>query len=193
MNDTCYIEALFPTLICYKDFGKPDKKIINYVKDIALKHKDNPFDVPCYSTVQTYNEIIKDAQLEQIKKNILHVIGAFCAARKLETKDLELFESWANLYEKDGYQDLHHHHGSLISGVYYLKSEGKKDLVFQDPSHFFIPDIPRFSELNINNASKVKYNTYEGRCIVFMSSLMHRTIPATQERLSISFNVRYKK
>lgn len=193
MNDKVNVELNFPTTIAWKNFGKPDKKIVDYVKKIALENKDDPFNCPCISTVRTYNQILRDKILDDILKNIIEVVGSYCQFTSLKSENLQIADSWANLYNEGGYQDLHMHHASLLSGVYYLKSQGNQDIVFQNPCYFNIPVLPDYNEININNAMNVNYETFEGRCMVFMSSLMHKTLPATDERISISFNITYRK
>jgi len=79
------------------------------------------------------------------------------------------------------------------SGVYYLDSDGNKDLIFQAPWHFFQSIEAEVTEPNTTNCHNVEYCSLPGRCYVFMSHLMHRTLPAKSQRISISFNVVYDK
>jgi len=73
-----------------------------------------------------------------------------------------------------------------------IQTSEEKDFVFQSPYHFYQPITPKYTETNLNNCHTSDYNSLEGRCIIFMSNLMHRTLPATDERISLSFNIKYK-
>jgi uncharacterized protein (TIGR02466 family) len=129
---------------------------------------------------------------KDIKRAISNTIGAYCERVKIQTENLKFSGSWLNRYEEHGYQDLHTHADSVLSGVFYLKSAGEKDLIFQAPWHFFQPCQPEYTEQNLDNCHNVEYASVEGRCFIFPSHLMHRTLPATTERMSLSFNIVYR-
>ena len=192
MSDEINYNLLFPSLVVYKDFGAVDPFIIDESKDILKKHTDKPFNCPCISTVRSYPNVLDLPIFSNIKSQIVNTIGIYCDLMKINKDNLYFPDSWLNLYNEHGYQDLHSHPNSIISGVYYLQSAGNKDFIFQAPYHFFQPVVPNYDEINLMNCHSSDYNSFEGRCIIFMSHLMHRTLPATKERISLSFNVKYK-
>jgi len=192
MSDEIYYNLLFPSLVVYKDFGSIEQSIVDQSKKILKTYNDKPFNCPCLSTVSTYSNVLDLPEFDIIKKQIVQTIEFYCDFMKINKNNLYFSDSWLNLYDEHGYQDLHAHSDSLLSGVYYLQSSGEKDLIFQAPYHFFQAINPKYDEINLTNCHSADYNSTEGRCVVFMSHLMHRTLPATKERISLSFNIKYK-
>jgi len=189
MSDV-FCNVLFPTFIVYTD--KPEtvkQETVNFAKTIINENANRPFHSDCLSTVKTIGDILEYKEFAEIKKDIIYCLGAYCKRTKVKSANLKFSGSWLNLYNEHGYQDLHAHSGSMISGVYYLKSDGEKDLIFQSPYHFFQPVEPDYEEIDLENCSNVDYNSNVGRCIIFPSHLMHRTLPAKSERISLSFNI----
>lgn len=187
-----YVDNLFPSLVVYKDFESVDREIIDCSKEIIKNNSTVPFYSNCQSTVNTKNDILESIEFKNIRKNIIDTVGAFCEASSLSKENLHFQGSWLNLYNPGGYQDLHHHSSSTISGIYYIDSLGEKDLIFQAPWHFYLAKEANVETPNLLNCHNVEYHSTPGRCYVFMSHLMHRTLPATANRISLSFNLIYK-
>ena len=183
---------LFPTLVVCKDFGKVSANIIEVSKKIIQDYGEKPFNVPCVSTVNSYPNVLDLIEFKEIKEQIVQTISVYTDVHKIDKSNLYFADSWINSYQLHGYQDLHLHPDSMISGVYYIQSSGEKDFIFQAPYHFHQSIVPKYTETNLTNCHNVDYNSTEGRCILFMSHLMHRTLPAKSERISLSFNIKYK-
>ena len=189
-----YYDTLFPTFVVYSDNDNiVNKKIVDYSRELIYEYKGNPFNCPCISTVNTNGAILELPEFVQIKNSIINTLGAFLEKTKTKKQNLKFSCSWLNLYNEHGYQDLHNHPDSMISGVFYLKSDGNRDLIFQSPYHFFQACRPEYDEQNLENCHNVDYETAVGRCFIFPSHLMHRTLPATSERISLSFNIKYDR
>ena len=150
MNN-CYINDLFPATVAYQDFEAPDKNLVKFSLDFLEKYKNYPFYSPCISTVRTKINVLDLQEFSKIKENIVNLIHVYCDYKKIISNNLAIVDSWLNLYNKNGYQDLHHHPDSMISGVYYIEGTGKKDLSFQAPWYFNQPNFPDFSEINLSN------------------------------------------
>jgi len=192
MNDTFIIDKLFPSTVVYKDFTIDDHdKIINRSKEIIAEYGDSPFYSPCRSTIGAKSDILSLPEFADIKHQIVTVIHKYVTEHKINGSGLLLHDSWLNHYDVHGYQDLHHHPASVLSGVYYIKSSGNRDFSFQAPWHFHQGVYPNYTERTFENVHNIEYESIEGRCMVWMSHLMHRTKPATSERISLSFNVFY--
>jgi len=192
MNNV-YCDVLFPTFVMYTENKELiTEDILNKSKELIREYGKKPFYSPCYSTVSTMGSVLELDLFKDIKRAISNTIGAYCERVKIQTENLKFSGSWVNLYEQHGYQDLHTHADSVLSGVFYLKSAGEKDLIFQAPWHFFQPCQPEYIEQNLDNCHNVEYASVEGRCFIFPSHLMHRTLPATAERMSLSFNIVYR-
>lgn len=188
-----YCDVLFPTFVIYTENKELiTEDILNQSRKLVEEYGDNPFYSPCKSTVKNMGSVLELESFFEIKKAITATIGAYCERVKMDTEGLKFSGSWLNLYNENGYQDLHTHSDSLLSGVFYLKSSGNKDLIFQAPWHFFQPSQPEYIETNLENCHNVEYASVEGRCFIFPSHLMHRTLPAKSERISLSFNIVYR-
>jgi uncharacterized protein (TIGR02466 family) len=190
MSTPVFYEKLFPTYVVYSDNeGIVTEEIIALSKRIVEKHSDVPFFSPCYSTVNTFTTVLDLPQFVNIRKIIVATLSAYLDKVKIKNERLTFSGSWLNLYKQHGYQDLHLHSESLISGVFYIESAGNSDLMFQSPYHFYQSVQPDFEKIDRDNCCNVKYESKVGRCFIFPSHLMHRTLPAISERVSLSFNV----
>ena len=192
MSDEFTYNYLFPTLVVHKDFGKVSQNIVELSQKILQEHSDTPFNAPCISTVNSYSNVLDLVEFKDIKEQIVQTISVYTDTHKIEKSNMYFVDSWLNSYKQHGYQDLHLHSDSMLSGVYYIKSDGEKDFIFQSPYHFYQPIIPKYNEQNLLNCHTAEYASVEGRCIIFMSHLMHRTLPAINDRISLSFNIKYK-
>ena len=189
-----FCDVLFPTIVVYNENEDIiNESIVSFARKIVKENYDKPFYSPCYSTVNKLASVLDYKEFSFIKQRIINCLGAYLQRTKIKKENLKFSCSWINLYEQHGYQDLHNHNRSMISGVFYLKSDGNKDLIFQSPAHFFQPIAPEYEEKNIENCWNVEYESKVGRCFIFPSHLMHRTLPATSERISLSFNIIYDK
>ena len=98
---------------------------------------------------------------------------------------------------------VHSHSNSIISGVFYSKIAEKDKICFYDPNlsrrmHTSCIELAsEFSEASpcmpySENQKRIGFVVFEGDLILFPSWLAHSVVPneiATQDRLSISFNV----
>ena len=188
--DQYHVNELFPTRIVYKD--KPmliTDTVLIKAREILDMHKDKPFYSPCNSTVKTYAQVLELPEFKEIKQFVSEVVSVFFNVHKIDPTGLNFLDSWLNHYTIGGYQDLHNHHDSMLSGVIYLESAGEKDFVLQAPWHFQQPKLPNYLEQTVDNSHNVDYTTPVGRAIIFMSHALHRTLPATESRISLSFNI----
>lgn len=189
MNNV-YYDKLFPSFVLYADNnGLVNQKIIDYSNSLIDQHGSNPFYCQCKTTIDNYSSVLETDLFYEIKKHISFVVGAYCKAVDIDQQSVYFKCSWLNKYKVGEYQDLHMHHNSLLSGVFYLQSDGEKDLIFQAPFHFMQPHMPKCQKTTIDNCHNIEYKSVVGRCYVFPSHLMHRTLPAKSTRMSISFNI----
>ena len=106
-------------------------------------------------------------------------------------KDFENFilvDSWLTSSNKNEYSHAHAHGISHISGVYYVKTNGKDgNFYFQNPLRE-LESNPFFQHLTRNLIQKPE----EGKLMMFPSSMLHGVEMNTtdNERVSLSFNIR---
>lgn len=190
MNNQFYVNELFPTRVMYKDAPELiTPRVIQKAKEILTLYQDYPFNGPCNSTVKTLSNVLELPDFAEIKQFLLGCASVFLDLHKINGSRLGFVDSWLNQYDVGGYQDLHMHHDSMISGVIYLESSGNKDFILQAPWHFQQPKIPNYIEQTLDNAHNAEFNSVTGRAIFFMSHALHRTLPATSSRISLSFNI----
>ena len=96
---------------------------------------------------------------------------------ELEYEEFFVTESWLNISGKGGYQKVHNHSNSIISGTLYLKSEeGHPPLDFKKQKMEFGPFISlteHYKKGNPNTASTLSFPSTEDTMLVFNSHLYH--------------------
>lgn len=184
------INELFPTSIFLRDNNDLiDEELLALSFSLCKTHGTTPFDTNCLSTLCSMSNVLSLPGFEKINQFISETVDVFLEYKKIKRENLKFVDSWLNYYEEGSYQDLHMHHDSLISGVFYIKSEGKPDFLIQSPFHFTQPKIPSYTENNLNNCHTAFFESKPGRCIVFLSNVLHKTKAATSDRISLSFNI----
>jgi hypothetical protein len=190
MNNQYYVNDLFPTRVLYKDtLDLITPAVLQKAKEILAQYKNSPFHSSCSSTVNTFSNVLDLPEFIEIKQFLSECASVFLDIHKIDSEQLNFLDSWLNHYDVGGYQDLHMHHDSMVSGVFYLESLGNKDFVLQAPWHFQQPKIPNYIEQTLDNSHNAEFDSVPGRAIFFMSHALHRTAPATASRISLSFNI----
>lgn len=188
--DTFNMLTLFPCQVMYREqTDLVTEDLLSFSRIILKDNVDTPFFSKCISTVRTKSDILELPEFADIRQFLGNLVYVYCEQMKIDYSKLRITDSWLNLYEEGGYQDLHNHHDSMLSGVFWLKSSEEKDFSFQAPYHFMQPKLPNYTEHNLNNCHNVEINSIVGRGMVFMSHMLHRTLPTKTERISLSFNV----
>lgn len=190
MSNELYYDFLFPSLVTYTD-NTINNNDVTFSKQLLKKYSNRPFYSSCQSTVQNFGQVFELEEFFNIKQNVIQSLSGFCDILNIKKENLKFISSWLNYYSKGEYQDLHTHSDSMISGIVYIKGTGEKDLVFQAPWHFYQPRAPEYTKNDLNNSRNIQYESVTGRCYLFMSHMMHRTLPAKEERISLSFNISY--
>lgn len=189
MDKTIYFDQLFPTTVLYQDSSLVTNEIVELSKEIINEHANSPFYSSCLSTVHTFSDVFNIDGFQPLRDLASEVVAAYFNHHKIDSYNRRFTCSWLNYYDKGGYQDLHNHSSSLLSGVIWIQSNEDKDFIFQAPWHFMQPIEPVYNENNKLNSHNIEYASKIGRCMVFMSHALHRTTPATGPRISLSFNV----
>ena len=113
---------------------------------------------------------------------------------KMEYEEFFLTESWMNISGKGGYQKIHNHANSIISGVLYLKSksehpplEFKKQKIEFEP---FISLAEHYKLGNPNTAHTLAFPCTENTMLIFNSHLHHghEASVIEEDRVGIAWN-----
>jgi hypothetical protein len=181
---------LFPTPISVYDLSEVDVvpllSIINSSK--IYEHLLVPNGKSSYGT----NSLILDfEELKYLKKIFQECVDDYCSRVSIQRSILS--NSWFNITEPGGRLELHRHEGSVVSGAFYPKVDGKLTSL-----RLKSPLLPyKMNELynDIDSIYAVKYNEIEpqeGMLILFPSWLEHDTSEEISERIVISFNSFYE-
>jgi len=106
----------------------------------------------------------------------------------------EIIHAWVNRAPEGGYQRMHYHGNSIVSGVYYLKADAAQSapLMFDKPELNTQPYIAIATrEQTLFTANRIAYPSATGTAYLFPSQLRHGYEMPTKggERISLAFNV----
>ena len=113
---------------------------------------------------------------------------------QMEYEEFFLTESWLNISGRGGYQKIHNHSNSIISGTLYLKSEDDHPpLTFKKQKMEFEPFISlteHYKKGNPNTASTLAFPCTQDTMLVFNSYLYHGhgASQVESERIGLAWN-----
>jgi uncharacterized protein (TIGR02466 family) len=180
------IENWFPTPIFYSDAPKSLKETIrseydNAEQQIILKTENGTWNDNVSTTFDTITDVLNEANLPTLKSYIFSMVEEFDKCLFPNNQQKIVFgNSWINYCKKYQYQDKHDHLNFSISGIYYLKTNGKDgNLRISAPN-----------QLIARQQSDVEYEPKEGRIILFPSWVLHsvRANMTDSTRVSLAFN-----
>ena len=97
---------------------------------------------------------------------------------------------WCNISDEGGFLFPHTHSGSLISGVFYVKSSEDDQIIFYN-NHRLISNIPVAKNRNQYSAESVSYKCNKGSLLMWTSDCIHGNPKrhSKEEKIAISFNI----
>ena len=113
---------------------------------------------------------------------------------ELEYEEFFLTSSWVNIMSRGGYQSVHNHANSIISGVLYLKSEpGHPPLKFNKykmETRPFISLGEHYKKTNPNTATTLSFPCTQNDMFIFNSYMIHGhdVNELESERIGIAWN-----
>ena len=120
---------------------------------------------------------------------------AVCA-KQVGLPQLEIQNIWLNINPPGAYNELHHHLGSVLSGVYYVDAKDQQgNIQFErtDGAEYHIPE--KIEQETYYTCTRATYAAKTGALYVFPSWLKHSVQGnrSNADRISISFNYGEKK
>lgn len=105
-----------------------------------------------------------------------------------EKCNIYITQSWCNYTKKGEYHHEHTHPNSIVSGVFYIKTDKDDKITFHNQKHQTIKIQPQ--EYNPFNSPTWWLETPENFLLLFPSSLTHHVPPVESDhvRISIAFN-----
>jgi len=153
------------------------------------------FDGQTKLRTQKFNNILLHSEFQEVKAWIQECAEDFLDnALEMEYEEFFFTESWLNISGKGGYQKVHNHSNSIISGTLYLKSEEKHPpLEFKKQKMEFEPFISlteHYKKGNPNTASTLGFPCTQDTMLVFNSHLYHGhdANKLESERVGLSWN-----
>lgn len=184
------IEYFFPTIIMHEYLYQYENANLEFEKRIYEIREKYP---NCNSTwaCKTYNtanvyDLNQDSLFVPIIEDISSLIHILLKEYNLSC-NVRCTAAWANIAEKNDFQESHRHPNNHFSAVYYVKaSEGCGDLIFDNQQNMF----PLPPSESINNTNRIRFIAEPCKVIIFPSSLSHTVLPNSSEedRISIAFN-----
>jgi len=112
-------------------------------------------------------------------------------SRQVGMKPLELYNIWININYPGGYNHLHNHVGSVLSGVYYIDADPQQgNIQFErnDGAEYHIPT--QIEKETYYTSTRATYAAKTGALYIFPGWLKHSVQGNTtaNDRISISFN-----
>lgn len=139
--------------------------------------------------LDSYDLSVFKSYLEQsIREYVKFVVPTYVTNRKY---DFRIDSSWLTMNWKNHYSHAHHHGDADLSGVFYVKTNGKDgELIFENPNR-----LSTTSYLLNTWQETCHYVPQEGRLILFPGWLIHRVEKnkTDNERISFSFNVMFNR
>ena len=193
---------LFPTpvgKIKYKDHDNLKKKVLNFIEtnknletdgiiSPELKHFFNHYNQGSKFFEEIKDDSFKNFLDESSLNFVKYVMGC-------DVNEMIITDCWLNNCQKNGYQVMHSHANSFISGTYYINydQEIHPPLKFANPSTY--SNLSPFLELNIreftdfNHKETICNFIEEGTLILWPSHLSHGyEINRNDNRISLSMN-----
>ena len=182
---------LFPTRIWQAQLDPLVPHLPRWVKDVLAMRAASP--EPAGRTVRQGWNSEDMAVLERPEFAALrYAIRAACASALAEMGQGErafYLQSWVNLHDRGGFNFLHMHEGSLLSGGFYLQvPPGSGQFVFRDPRpgvlHGFLKGgVP-------NGHADIQLTPSAGLLVLFPCWMEHYVEPhdSDEPRITIAFN-----
>tara|TARA_B100000029_G_C17274733_1_gene851174 strand:- start:149 stop:715 length:567 start_codon:yes stop_codon:yes gene_type:complete len=187
------IESLYATPIYYsivKNKEEIQSSISNCIDNINFSMKEE-WGSTLYLSNTTFNDnIIEILGLNLLSEEIDRHLSAYCSELEFNMPEYTM-TSWFTLSKKGNYSHIHHHAPADISGVYYYKTTEKDgSLFFESPN----PHLDATRCYGKKYGESWRHPPIEGKILLFPGWLKHgvETNETDSERISLSFNVKYK-
>jgi uncharacterized protein (TIGR02466 family) len=182
---------IFPTRIWQTQLDALQPQFERWVRDVLAMRAANP--APAGRTVrQGWNSDDMTVLEQPGFAPLREAIRAACSSALMEMGQGErafYLQSWVNLHDRGGFNFLHLHEGSLLSGSFYLQvPPGSGQFVFRDPRpgviHGYVKGgVP-------NGHADIHLAPSEGLLVLFPCWMEHYVEPHDNDepRITIAFN-----
>ena len=135
--------------------------------------------------------ILKDPKLKDLKSFIDKCVAEYaeCTVSPNDNVSFRVTQSWVTYTKKGQHHQRHFHANSVISGVFYIKTDSEKDKI-----HFYKDKLPHIAitpkKLNYFNTYSWWLPSLQGTLYLFPSSLEHsvEAVENDDVRIALAFN-----
>jgi len=117
-------------------------------------------------------------------------------AKQTGLPELTIYNLWLNINPPGAYNQLHHHTGAVLTGVYYVEAEDNQGNILFDRSDNAEYHIPEYVEKETYfTSTRATYKAKTGALYIFPGWLKHSVEGnnSNTDRISISFNYGVKQ
>lgn len=154
---------------------------------LAAEKKKNTHN---FTSVDT--RVLEHKEMLRLKKELEEKLNEYFIEvyRPKTDVKMRITQSWFNYTRRKESHHAHSHSNSLISGVFYLKSEETDKITFYNPNFFTSTIKIAPKEYNPYNSVDWWYPTPKNGVLLFPSTLQHSVPPVETDdiRISLAFN-----
>lgn len=176
--------SLFPTAVGIFDLGRD---LTEEEKSYLLSQEHAP---NMGNTTSKERFILQNDSMVNLKKFIEESVNAYFQEIIAPVKDTSLYitQSWVNYSKQGQWHHSHEHPNSILSGVFYVQSDGVDKINFEK-NYYEQISFPT-EKYNVFNSKTWWLEATQGRLVVFPSSLRHSVsqVETDHTRVSLSFN-----
>lgn len=182
---------LFPTRVWQAQLDALERHQPQWVQEVVAMRAADP--EPAGRTVRCgWNSkdmtVLERPAFVALRGAIRAACASALAEMGQEGRDFEL-QSWVNLHDRGGFNFLHLHEGSLLSGSFYLSvPPGSGEFVFRDPRPGVIHGYVKGAV--VNGHADIHLTPSSGLLVLFPCWMEHyvETHEGGEPRITIAFN-----
>jgi len=182
---------LFPTRVWQAQLDALERYLPQWIEEVLAMRAADP--EPAGRTVRAgWNSkdmaVLERATFAPLRDAIRAACASALAEMGQEGREFEL-QSWINLHDHGGFNFLHLHEGSLLSGSFYLSvPPGSGDFVFRDPRPGVIHGYVKGAV--VNGHTDIHLTPSAGLVVLFPCWMEHyvETHEGDEPRITIAFN-----
>tara|TARA_R110000796_G_scaffold252523_1_gene387367 strand:+ start:3188 stop:3799 length:612 start_codon:yes stop_codon:yes gene_type:complete len=182
------LSKLFSTPVAAFKLNHLDTEQKSFLLNTEVGNNSNPY---LGNVASNNNYILNQPELESLKKNIQDCINKYKEEVMSCDQELYVTNSWVNFLQPGTKHSMHHHSNSVLSGVYYIKTDDKTpNLRLEHPNTHLWPLCWERKKFNHENSLGEVIVIEDNMLILFPSSIWHSVELNTSSitRVSLSFN-----
>lgn len=187
------LDFYFPTPIWWMDTQIDNQKLLDYC--YKLRESDPEGRQVSNRGGWQSNEINSDDIPELVECVVTNAQKTlFDYGYDMDRTSIFFGNSWVNINRGKDTNQIHCHHGSYLSGVYYVKASPESGNIFfyrNFDQSFITTSFAKVVNNTSISAGVCYYPPRTGRMIIFPSNLLHSVDASTddEDRISIAFNI----